>query len=174
MSMVHIGLGQIMGEANRMTDMSREAESSGFSIAKLEQDRKRRAAAVPVGVENRGALDSGHRTNFESGAQRDRLPGKGRFVLLSPIGLKRIALRAEAGEIKYGDGRNWEKGMPVSQFIDSAMRHIAQYLEGDVQEDHLAAAAWNLQAAMHTEEKMPEMQDIPTRPEYKEVKSQHD
>lgn len=100
---------------------------------------------------------------FESGALRDRPQGKGMYVLLSPVGLRRIAQRCEYGHLKYGDGRNWEKGMPVSEFVDSALRHIMQYIEGDTAEDHLAAAAWNLQAAMHTEEKMPEMQDIPTR-----------
>ncbi|RXZ78321.1 hypothetical protein EBB07_28825 [Paenibacillaceae bacterium] len=108
-------------------------------------------------------VDSGNRLSFKTGAQRDREPGKGKYVLLSPVGLRRIAVRCELGQIKYGDGRNWEKGMPVSEFIDSAMRHISQYLDGDNEEDHLAAAAWNLQCAMHTEEKMPQMQDIPTR-----------
>lgn len=113
-----------------------------------------------------GISDSGHRKGFESGAQRDRVAGKGRFDLLSPIGLRRVAVRAELGAIKYGDGRNWEKGMPVGVFMDSAIRHIMDYMQGDTTEDHLAAAAWNLMAAMHTEDVMPEMQDIPTRPKF--------
>lgn len=112
-----------------------------------------------------GIEDSGNRKKFETGALRDRPIGKGMFVLLSPVGLRRIALRCEQGHLKYGDGRNWEKGMPISEFVDSAMRHIAQYIDGDTTEDHLAAAAWNLQAAMHTEEKHPHMQDIPNRME---------
>lgn len=107
--------------------------------------------------------DSGNRKAFDSGALRDRPEGKGMFSLISPVGLKRLALRCELGHLKYEDGRNWEKGMPVSEFIDSALRHINQYMNGENDEDHLAAAMWNLQAAMHMEEKMPEMQDIPSR-----------
>lgn len=121
---------------------------------------------VPGGGGDQKISDSGQRTDFASGAQRDRPIGKGRFVLLSPIALRRIAIRAELGEIKYTDGRNWEKGMPVSEYIDSSIRHIMQYMAGDGTEDHLAAAAWNLQAAMHTEEKIPEMQNIPGRMKY--------
>lgn len=107
--------------------------------------------------------DSGNRVIYEGGAERDRPPGKGKFVLLSPIAMKRIALRCEEGHIKYGDGRNWEKGMPISEFIDSSIRHTMQYLEGDTSEDHLAAAAWNLQAAMHMEVVKPEFQDLAVR-----------
>lgn len=115
-----------------------------------------------------GILDSGDRKDFGTGAIRDRGEAiKGRFVLLSPIAMRRVAIRSELGERKYGDGRNWEKGMPLSEFMDSAMRHINQYLEGDTEEDHLAAAAWNLNCIMHLEETLPAMQDIPTRPEFK-------
>lgn len=110
-----------------------------------------------------GILDDGQHKTFETGAKRDRASGKGRYDLLSPIAIRRIALRSELGEIKYGDGRNWEKGMPISEFMDSALRHIFQYMAGDSQEDHLAAAAWNLNCAMHLEEIMPQMQNIPSR-----------
>lgn len=107
--------------------------------------------------------DSGNRKQFTTGALRDRPIGKGMYSLISPVGLRRLAQRCELGHMKYEDGRNWEKGMPISEFIDSALRHIMQYLEGLNDEDHLAAAMWNLQCAMHMEEKMPEMQDIPSR-----------
>lgn len=56
----------------------------------------------------------------------------------------------ENGAVKYGD-RNWEKGQPLSRYIDSAMRHIQKYMMGFRDEDHLAAARWNLGALMHTE-----------------------
>ncbi|MNP34030.1 hypothetical protein D3C76_1272980 [compost metagenome] len=112
---------------------------------------------------NHLAQDSGDRTEFDTGALRDRPSGKGKFVLISPVGLRRLALRCEQGHLKYGDGRNWEKGMPISEFIDSALRHLTQYIDGQNDEDHLAAAMWNIQCAMHMEEKMPEMQDLPLR-----------
>ena len=57
----------------------------------------------------------------------------------------------ELGAVKRGD-RNWERGMPLSWFLDSALRHLFQYLEGMTNEDHLAQAGWNIDAAMHTEE----------------------
>lgn len=59
--------------------------------------------------------------------------------------------------------RNWEKGIPMHTMLDSAMRHMAKYMDGWTDEDHLAAAATNLLMALWTEEKNPDMQDIPTR-----------
>ena len=51
----------------------------------------------------------------------------------------------------------------MHSMIDSAFRHLMKYMDGQDDEDHLCAAATNLLMAMWTEEKMPEMQDIPTR-----------
>lgn len=109
-----------------------------------------------------GCKDSGECQEFETGAVRDIQKGKGRFDLISPVGLRRLAVRYEEGAIKYGDS-NWQKGIKISRCLDSAMRHINQYLEGDWSEDHLAAVAWNIFACMHYEERNPEMQDISTR-----------
>ncbi|MDP2692226.1 MAG: DUF5664 domain-containing protein [bacterium] len=95
--------------------------------------------------------DSGNRQKFTSGAVRDTREGKGRYDLITPIGLKRIAGVYERGAVKYSD-RNWEKGMPISRYLDSALRHTFQYIEGMRDEDHLAQAAWNLLAAIHMEE----------------------
>lgn len=113
-----------------------------------------------MGVEYK---DSKNRTIFPSGGLRDRPVGKGMMHLISPEALIRWSKRCEVGHIKYGDGRNWEKGLPVSQFIDSALRHIMQYEMGMDNEDHLAAACWNLGCAMQTEIRHPEMQDFETR-----------
>lgn len=87
---------------------------------------------------------------FGTGSQRDTRVGKGRYDLLSPIVMERDAKHMENGAVKYGD-RNWEKGQPLSRYIDSAMRHIQKFLMGFRDEDHLAAARWNLGALMHTE-----------------------
>lgn len=106
--------------------------------------------------------DSGNRTEFETGAVRDMAQGKGRCDLLPPLALLRLARHFEAGAEKYGD-RNWEKGIPLHSFIDSAIRHVLRYMAGHDDEDHLCAAAWNLICAMETEEKKPEMVDIPAR-----------
>ena len=104
--------------------------------------------------------DSGHRRKFKSGAVRDRAKGKGRYDLITPFALVRLADIYEKGAEKYDD-RNWEKGMPFTVFIDSALRHIVQYLMGYDDEDHLGQAAWNLFAVMHLEQTKPELDDRP-------------
>ena len=108
--------------------------------------------------------DSGGRESFASGMVRDLRSGKGRYDLITPFGLKRLADVYERGAQKYDD-RNWEKGAPYCRFIDSAMRHIQQWLMGEADEDHLAQAAWNLFAIMHLEETHPELDDRPCRGE---------
>lgn len=113
--------------------------------------------------------DSGTRREFETGAVRDMQEGKGRCDLLPACAILRKARHFEAGAKKYGD-RNWEQGIPLNSFIDSALRHIFKYLDGQTDEDHLCAASWNLDAAMWTEEKRPDLINIPTRPEYREAK----
>lgn len=100
---------------------------------------------------------------FKTGAIRDT-GGKGRMDLLPWAALLRISKHMENA---VADGhypeRNWEKGMPVHNMLDSALRHLAKYMDGWTDEDHLAAAATNLLMAMWTEEKRPDQQDIPSR-----------
>ena len=108
--------------------------------------------------------DSGIRQEFASGAIKDIPGNKGRCDLLPACSILRLARHYENGAKKYPE-RNWEKGLPIHCFIDSAIRHIMNYLDGEKSEDHLAAAAWNILGAMWTEEKKPELQDIPTREE---------
>jgi hypothetical protein len=62
--------------------------------------------------------------------------------------MKRLAQHTQRGGQIRGD-RNWEKGMPLSAVIDSAIRHLYDFLEGKRNEDHLAAGAWNIMVAMH-------------------------
>lgn len=95
--------------------------------------------------------DSGERRQFATGAQRDVVTGKGRYDLISPIMIDRLAQLLQRGAEKYDD-RNWEKGMPLSVYVDSGLRHLYKFLEGHRDEDHLIAAIWNLQALLHIEE----------------------
>lgn len=108
--------------------------------------------------------DSGDRTEFQSGAVRDMHEGKGRCDLLPPNALLRLARHFEEGCLKYGD-RNWEKGIPCSSFLDSALRHLFKYMAGEKDEAHEVAALWNIICLIETEIKRPEMQDIPGRME---------
>lgn len=92
-----------------------------------------------------------NREKFATGSQRDTRVGKGRFDLISPIGMKRLALVYERGAMVYAS-RNWERGQPISRYLDSAYRHLQSAIMGMEDEDHLAQLAWNAFAAMHTEE----------------------
>ena len=92
--------------------------------------------------------DSGERSEYETGAVRENDYGRGAFELISPFALKRLAVIYQKGSHKY-PARNWEKGIPMSRVIRSALRHINDYLTGDRSEDHLACAAWNLCALIH-------------------------
>lgn len=106
--------------------------------------------------------DGGARQSFVTGAVREPHTNKGRYDLITPEGLKRLAEWYELGAIKYSD-RNWEKGLPISNCLNSAFRHLVKYVAGGRDEDHLAAIVWNVFAIMHFEKHMPELQDIPTR-----------
>jgi len=97
--------------------------------------------------------DSGQRQEFSTGSKRDSNKGKGRFDLIPPYALKRLAQHYENGANKYGD-RNWEKGQPIARYLDSAIRHAYAYLNGGADEDHLAAVAWNALAAIETEHRI--------------------
>lgn len=141
--------------------------------------------------------DSGNRTTFGDGAQRDMEVGKGRCDLLplSTIGIMLgdswfldmdkvvrldnqtavlkylekallrfcgkaydankyemfldVAKQYEAGVEKYSE-RNWEKGMPLWVFYDSAIRHYLKWLAKREDEPHDRAVTWNLIGAMWT------------------------
>lgn len=106
--------------------------------------------------------DGGDRMTYDhDGAMREPSTGKGRYDLVSPFAMQRIALWYELGSQKYAP-RNWEKGIPFGRCIDSAKRHIDKFLMGKTDEDHLAAACWNIMAIMHYQMLgMDEFDDIP-------------
>jgi len=70
-----------------------------------------------------------------------------------------LAKRLEDGAKVYSD-RNWEKGMPLSQFYDSALRHLDQLLSGDGAEDHLGAAMFNVMALLDHELRLAAGEDM--------------
>lgn len=83
-----------------------------------------------------------------------------RYDLMSPEANRRRALTYGHGAEAHGE-RNWEKGMPVSECINRAIRHLNLYLSGDLSEDHLAHAGVNIDFAMHFERHNPECLDGP-------------
>ena len=54
-----------------------------------------------------------------------------------------VAIHFEEGAKKYGEN-NWQKGLPVSCYIDSAVRHYLKHRRGDKDEPHDRAFVWNL------------------------------
>ena len=94
---------------------------------------------------------SGVKDEFPTGATRDQGEGKGRYDLISPLFLKRMARVLEEGAKNHG-ANNWKKGLPYSRTIDSVLRHTNQFREGLIDEDHLAHAAVNIMFLLHFEE----------------------
>lgn len=54
-----------------------------------------------------------------------------------------VAKHFEDGAKKYGEN-NWQKGIPPSDYIDSAVRHYLKFSRGDDDEPHERAFVWNL------------------------------
>lgn len=111
--------------------------------------------------------DSGKRTEFYTGAVRDMHEGKGRMDLLPWEAIMEVSKHCEAGAKKYGE-HNVDKGIPLHSFCDSAARHLAKFMSGWDDEDHLLAAAWNLLWAVEMTKKHPELVDVPYRKEVKD------
>lgn len=102
--------------------------------------------------------DSGDRTEFETGAKRDMHAGKGRMDLLPWYGIMEVSKHCEEGALKYGE-HNVDKGIPLHSLLDSASRHLAKYMVGMDDEDHLRAACWNLLWALNQRKTHPELDD---------------
>lgn len=99
---------------------------------------------------------------FDSGAVRDDATGKGRFDLLPWGAIHALAQHCERGALHYGE-RNVDKGIPQHSLIDSGIRHLALYIQGDTEAHHLVAALWNIAWACEQELKKPQMVDLPER-----------
>ena len=69
-----------------------------------------------------------------------------------------LAKHFEAGAKKYGE-RNWQKGIPVRCYIDSAVRHYLKYLRGDQDEPHDRAFVWNIVCAIWTCKHKPDLNE---------------
>jgi len=74
--------------------------------------------------------------------------------------LLEVAIHFEEGCRKYGE-RNWEKGIPLHCFIDSAARHYLKMLRGDTDERHDRAFVWNILCAAWTNKHHPGLNDLP-------------
>ena len=71
---------------------------------------------------------------------------------------RRSVKHCEEGALKYGE-HNVDKGIPLHSLLDSASRHLAKYMVGMDDEDHLRAACWNLLWALNQRVTHPELDD---------------
>lgn len=90
--------------------------------------------------------DSGKKTIFKSGFQRDTNENKPLYNLIPHELLTRVALLYTLGAVKYGKN-NWKKANSEEEyerFKESAFRHFIAWQRGDTDEDHPAAVIWNI------------------------------
>jgi hypothetical protein len=60
-----------------------------------------------------------------------------------------VSIHYEMGLEKYPE-RNWEKGIPLASYMNSALRHYFKYFRGDKDEPHHRAFIWNIINAIWT------------------------
>jgi hypothetical protein len=103
---------------------------------------------------------------FSTGATRQNASGKGMPVLTCPYADDELAKHFEGGAVVHGP-RNWEKGLPVSEYINSLVRHINAFKRGETDERHDRAILWNAHCLVSTLAKLsvgllpPELDDMP-------------
>lgn len=74
--------------------------------------------------------------------------------------LLEVSVHFEQGAKKYAE-RNWELGIPLHCYIDSAIRHFLKASRGDTDERHDRAFCWNILCALWTLKHKPELNDLP-------------
>lgn len=106
-------------------------------------------------TDNTGLKDSGERREFGTGAVRDRGEGKQfrRYDLLPVHATHLLALHFGKGAAKYA-ARNWEKGIPLTEFYNSAESHRMKLIAGYDDEPHAEAWLWNVICFIETRERV--------------------
>ena len=86
--------------------------------------------------------EDGPKREFSTGAEKQTAEGKGTPVLVPGDAILEVAKHFEGGASIYG-ARNWEKGIPLSEILNSLERHLQQEKMGLTDEPHVRALAWN-------------------------------
>ena len=73
-----------------------------------------------------------------------------------------VSKHFEEGAKKY-QPNNWQKGIPIKSYIDSALRHLLKYRAGITDEPHSRAFVWNILCCIWTMKNKPEMDDYTTK-----------
>lgn len=92
--------------------------------------------------------DSGNRTEYTNGFNRDYKEGVGRMDLLPWRAIRQVSIHCEEGAKKYGE-RNIDRGCPQFSLYSSGFRHLSKVIDPDENDPedtltHLRAAAWNI------------------------------
>ena len=95
--------------------------------------------------------DSGKREDMSTGSRRDTQVGKSRPDLMNPLVLRRLGQHFANGCEKYGE-KNFELGQQSSRYRASLGRHLLDYDEGKMDEDHLSAIIWNAMGLVMNQE----------------------
>ena len=114
-------------------------------------------------IRSKVLLDINH--YIRKGSIRSLETAIGHFAIVElQVGLEEAMLEAaiqyEEGCKKYGE-RNWEKGINLHCYIDSAVRHYLKWKNGYTDEPHDRAFLWNILGAIWTHENKPELIDLP-------------
>ncbi len=69
------------------------------------------------------------------------------YLLDAPLAMEGLAKRFELGAKKYGRN-NWKKGLNTLEIIDSLLRHLSAYQNGELTDEadggyHVDAILWN-------------------------------
>lgn len=73
----------------------------------------------------------------------------GSFHAMPVRAIDLLALLYQAGAKKYA-ARNWEKGIPLDAYVDSAWRHYMKWRRGLNDEPHTVQFAWNALCMLQT------------------------
>ena len=101
--------------------------------------------------------------NFQKTGDVEHLYVAARIFAIHRMGnvetmLLEVSKHFEHGADKYGEN-NWQKGLPVKCYINSAVRHLLKWLRGDNDEPHDRAFCWNIMCAIWTCNHKPELND---------------
>ena len=118
-------------------------------------------------MSNEIKIESGEKREFATGAKSQASEGKGTPVLVPGDAILDIAKLFEKGAAVYSP-RNWEKGIPLSEILNSLERHLQQEKMGLTDESHARALAWRAVVYLATKLRIEkgllpsELADMPT------------
>jgi len=120
--------------------------------------------------------ETGENRKFSTGAERQFAKGKGTPVLIPADALMEVAKHFENATAKYKP-RNWEAGIPLSEILNSLLRHIYAEMMGDESERHDRAVGWNSLVYLATKERIKKgllPKELDDTPKYQVLKDEKD